>query len=228
MEMLGIEFATPVGKAASEAIKRVAADGNAECTVRAHVQTAIARSLCPGLLPVPRLAACARRPRVFAFVSGPIDTTPALGSLGYNQLCGVNGHGDGTYTTEGITKLCEALKGSSVISLECAAAPIVFAFVSAPIDTKANTFAFPSVSESEHVPFRTHIPCLARRNLPALARKRTRTHALPSPFLRHPRNAALHRPPRGPRPRPPVGRVGRACSRAHLTPLRPSPSQRAV
>ena len=51
--MLGIEFATPVGKAASEAIKRVAADGNAECTVRAHVQTAIARSLCPGLLPVP-------------------------------------------------------------------------------------------------------------------------------------------------------------------------------
>ena len=51
--MLGIEFATPVGKAASEAIKRVAADGNAECTVRAHVQAAIARSLCPGLLPVP-------------------------------------------------------------------------------------------------------------------------------------------------------------------------------
>ena len=59
MEMLGIEFATPVGKAASEAIKRVAADGNAECTVRAHVQAAIARSLCPGLLPAPRLAACA-------------------------------------------------------------------------------------------------------------------------------------------------------------------------
>ena len=59
MEMLGIEFATPVGKAASEAIKMVAADGNAECTVRAHVQTAIARCLCPGLLPAPRLAACA-------------------------------------------------------------------------------------------------------------------------------------------------------------------------
>jgi len=32
MEILGIEFATPVGKAASDAIKSVAADGNAECT----------------------------------------------------------------------------------------------------------------------------------------------------------------------------------------------------
>ena len=28
----------------------------------------------------------------------------------------------GTYTAEGITKLCEGLKGSSVTSLECAAA----------------------------------------------------------------------------------------------------------
>jgi hypothetical protein len=46
--MLGIEFATPVGKAASEAIKRVAADGNAECTVRHRP------------LPVPRFAACAQ------------------------------------------------------------------------------------------------------------------------------------------------------------------------
>jgi len=28
---------------------------------------------------------------------------------------------EGTYTTEGITKLCEALKGSAVTSLKCAA-----------------------------------------------------------------------------------------------------------
>ena len=28
-----------------------------------------------------------------------------------------------TYTTEGIAKLCEGLKGSSVTSLECAALP---------------------------------------------------------------------------------------------------------
>ena len=31
----------------------------------------------------------------------------------------------GTYTTEGIAKLCEGLKGSAVTSLECAAAPRV-------------------------------------------------------------------------------------------------------
>ena len=48
---------------------------------------------------------------------------PSLGSLATNQLCGINRRGDGTYTAEGITKLCEGLKGSAVTSLECAAAP---------------------------------------------------------------------------------------------------------
>ena len=48
---------------------------------------------------------------------------PFLGSLAENQLCGLDDLGRGTYTTEGITKLCEALKGSAVTSLECAAAP---------------------------------------------------------------------------------------------------------
>ena len=43
-------------------------------------------------------------------------------SLAENALCGVNEYGRGTYTAEGITKLCEGLKGSSVTSLECAAA----------------------------------------------------------------------------------------------------------
>ena len=56
-----------------------------------------------------------------------------------NQLCGLDEDGDGTYTTEGITKLCEGLKGSAVTSLKCAAALRVFAFVSAPADRKANT-----------------------------------------------------------------------------------------
>ena len=52
--MLGIEFATPVGKAASDAIKSVAADGNAECTVRRHAQTPLAPTHpLPGFLPVP-------------------------------------------------------------------------------------------------------------------------------------------------------------------------------
>ena len=38
-----------------------------------------------------------------------------------NSLCGVDGNGDGTYTAEVIIKLSEALKGSSVTSLGCAA-----------------------------------------------------------------------------------------------------------
>ena len=42
-------------------------------------------------------------------------------SLGYNQLCGLDCFGGGTYTTEGITKLCEGLKGSAITSLGCAA-----------------------------------------------------------------------------------------------------------
>ena len=66
-----------------------------------------------------------RRPRAFAFLSGPIDTPPSHGSLAGNQLCGLDGYGRGTYTSEGITKLCEALKGSAVTSLKCAAAPRV-------------------------------------------------------------------------------------------------------
>ena len=48
-----------------------------------------------------------------------------------NQLCGLDQFGEGTYTTEGITKLCEALKGSAVTSLECAAVPSVCVSVSA-------------------------------------------------------------------------------------------------
>ena len=69
---------------------------------------------------------------VFAFVSAPIDIVPhSLGSLGDNELCGVTTSGSGTYTTEGITKLCEGLKGSAVTSLECAAAPSVCFCVSA-------------------------------------------------------------------------------------------------
>ena len=38
-----------------------------------------------------------------------------------NALCGIDEFGDSTYTAEGITKLCEGLKGSAVTSLECAA-----------------------------------------------------------------------------------------------------------
>jgi hypothetical protein len=58
-------------------------------------------------------------------MSAPIDIHSfPLGSLADNELCGVNRHGHGTYTTEGITKLCEGLKGSDVTSLKCATAPV--------------------------------------------------------------------------------------------------------
>ena len=69
---------------------------------------------------ITNLGCAAPRTQVFAFLSAPVDTPPALGSLGFNQLCGVDRQGRGTYTTEVITKLCEGLKGSAVTSLKCA------------------------------------------------------------------------------------------------------------
>jgi hypothetical protein len=51
----------------------------------------------------------------------PVDTPPSLRSLAENALCGVTVWGPCTYATEGITKLGEALKGSAVTSLKCAA-----------------------------------------------------------------------------------------------------------
>ena len=42
---------------------------------------------------------------------------PFVRSLANNALCGVNEYGQGTYTAEGITALCEGLKGSAVTSL---------------------------------------------------------------------------------------------------------------
>ena len=75
------------------------------------------------------------RSLVFALVSVPIETPRSRGSLAGNHLCGVHEYGEGTYTTEGITKLCEALKESNVTVLKCAPPYQVFALVSAPIDT---------------------------------------------------------------------------------------------
>ena len=48
-----------------------------------------------------------------------------------NLLCGLTSWGSGTYTTKGITKLCEALKGSAVTSLKCATTRSVCFCVSA-------------------------------------------------------------------------------------------------
>ena len=72
-----------------------------------------------------------RLPTVFVFVSAPVDT-PSRGSLVGNQLCCLDFEGDGTYTAEGITKLCEGLKGSAITSLKCAAIPSICFRVSAP------------------------------------------------------------------------------------------------
>ena len=56
--------------------------------------------------------------------SSPLRPTRALTrSLAGNVLCGLGANGRGTYTTKGITKLCEGLRGSAVATLECAAAP---------------------------------------------------------------------------------------------------------
>ena len=43
------------------------------------------------------------------------------GSLDSNRLCGIDPiKGEGTYTSEGINKLCESLKTSSITSLRYA------------------------------------------------------------------------------------------------------------
>ena len=41
------------------------------------------------------------------------------GSLNQNALCGLDSFGYGTYTAEGINKICESLKTSSITLLRC-------------------------------------------------------------------------------------------------------------
>ena len=73
------------------------------------------------------LARVRRRTVAPALLPGPPGTRPHphpfARSLEDNVLCGIGTKGEGTYTTEGITKLCEGLQGSAVTSLQCAAAP---------------------------------------------------------------------------------------------------------
>ena len=42
---------------------------------------------------------------------------PLARSLSHNAICGLDWNHRGNYTTEGITALCEGLKGSAVTSL---------------------------------------------------------------------------------------------------------------
>ena len=77
-----------------------------------------------------------RRPRVFAFPSTPVDTctcyltAPIPYSLGFNDI-----------GAEGASALATILKDTQITQLECAAAR-VFAFVSMPTDTFANTRSY--------------------------------------------------------------------------------------
>ena len=70
---------------------------------------------------------CAAAPKCLLWCQRPLTLPlPIHGSLSGNQLCGIYKHHGrllGTFTAEGITKLCEGLKGSAVTSLKCAAAP---------------------------------------------------------------------------------------------------------
>ena len=67
---------------------------------------------------------CAAIPVAFAFVSAPVDTAPvfAASRLGSNGIGGHHDDGEFISNTDGVMALCEGLKGSSVTSLECAAA----------------------------------------------------------------------------------------------------------
>ena len=73
------------------------------------------------------------------------------GSLAHNQLCSIDRNGNGTYTAEGITKLCEALKGSAVTSLKCAATQKCLLSCQCP-QTHLRTHFLPSL----HVPTRVN------------------------------------------------------------------------
>ena len=96
-------------------------------------QTKIEKLKCVPLSPLFQI----RKSRLVGPASAAADTgrlKPLFGSLARNALCGVKDDrfsdsdsddedGNGKYTTEGITALCDGLKGSAVTSLECAAMP---------------------------------------------------------------------------------------------------------
>ena len=103
-----------------------------------------------------------RRPVVFALVSAPIDTCSSLpcGSLYGNELCGCSPN----WSAEGITKLCEALKGSAVTSLECAPAPVLDAHSHMP-DLSPSPPCLQFEGQQAHQHWQRHVrPAQARGN----------------------------------------------------------------
>ena len=84
---------------------------------------------------------------MFAFVSAPIDT-PTLSPFPIPPLArSLFGNGIGA---EGATALAATLKETKITHLKCAATPEVFAFVSAPVDTRllSHTLPPPSLADS--------------------------------------------------------------------------------
>ena len=128
--------------------------------------------------------------QVFAFLSMPIDTvTPHLCSLANNHLCGLDDKDRGTYTAKGITKLREALKGSAVTSLKCAAAPECSLSCQRPLTCLLPSYHLrpsPHPHTSVLAPFLSFPPCFLHpfhilihaMMLPSIVRRVDRGHVL--------------------------------------------------
>ena len=108
----------------------------------------------------------------------------------------------------GVLALAASLQECGLTSLECATAPKCSPSCQRPLTQKRTLLRSLPCQKANTFPFRTHIPC-----------SQTHTHTLPSPFLHiHAMPPSIVRRVDRGQPRPPVGRVGRVCSRAHLTP----------
>ena len=85
-----------------------------------------------------------------------------------NQLCGIGMFGGGTYTAEGITKLCEALKGSAVTALKYGPALESSPFCQHPLTRLLSHYPHPSLAVSNSIVSETRAP---PRSLPSSRRR---------------------------------------------------------
>ena len=156
------------------------------------------------------LAQVRRRPKVFAFLSMPTDAHLHLHLHSHPH----------SHSHLHLRTLFLSFAGSHPRQKGNTSLPLSLSrhIPSMPF---ANTLLLSSLSE--------HIPCLACITSCTRSQLNTHTPVFHSTFHSTPtRDAALHRALREPRPRPPVGRVGGTCSRAHFTPHATSPSQLAA
>ena len=117
---------------------------------------------------------CAATPELFTFVSAPIDTPspilPLARSLRGNQI-----------GAQGATALAAILNETKITNLKCAAAPKVFAFVSAPVDTPTLSLflSYPSLAVSDATTSEPRAPLCW---LPSCTRRRSPTSSAPPPL----------------------------------------------